>query len=72
MACGGINDYFWDQQRKVIFGASPIQVTEVLTDPHLPIFLLHRDNIGEPSWILGLLKETCNNKFIDLRDDIVF
>ena len=61
MACGGVDDNFWDWERKVILWASLIQVAEVLADSYLPILLLHRDNSGEPPWILRLLDETYSN-----------
>ena len=61
MACGGVDDDLWDWERKVILWAGPIEVAEILADSYLPILLLHRDNIGEPLWILRLLDETCSD-----------
>ena len=61
MACGGLDDDLWDWERKVILCAGMIEVAEVLADSYLPILLLHRDNTGEPPWILRLLDETCSD-----------
>jgi hypothetical protein len=46
---------------KIVLGARSIQVTKVLADPHLAIFLLHGDDVGEPLSVLGLLDETCSD-----------
>ena len=61
MACSGVDDDLWDWERKVIPWAGPIEVAEILADPYLPILVLHWDNIGEPSWILRLLDESCSD-----------
>jgi hypothetical protein len=42
-----------------------------LADSHLPIFLLHGYDTGEPFCVLGLLDETRSEKFIYLGDDAV-
>ena len=56
---GVVNHYLRYGKREFIFGASIIQVSIVNIDSDLPIFLCHRDDVGQPFRML-LLADKAN------------
>ena len=52
-----VNHDIHDQERKLIFGTSGAQITEVYTNLDLPVLLGDKNNVGNPITMLLLPEE---------------
>ena len=68
---GVVNHYLRYGEREFIFGSCIIQVSIVNTDFDLPIFLCHRDDVGQPFRMLFLADEANVFEFLNLLFNFV-
>ena len=68
---GVVNHYLWYGEQEFIFGACIIQVSIVNTDSDLPIFLCHRDDVGQPFRMLFLADEANVFEFLNFLFNFV-
>ena len=68
---GVVNHYLRYGEREFIFGACIIQVSIVNTDSDLPIFLCHRDDVGQPFRMLFLADEANVFEFLNFLFNFV-
>ena len=68
---GVVNHYLRYGEREFIFGASIIQVSIVNIDSDLPIFLCHKDDVGQPFRMLFLADEANVFEFLNFLFNFV-